>query len=46
MTVERTVQGGYRIYATNASGQLVSHLYLGYSKREAISLFRKLLRTV
>jgi len=40
MTVERTFQGAWRIYESGRDGYLVSRQYFGYSKREAVALFR------
>jgi hypothetical protein len=39
MTIERTFQGAYKISA-NVNGYLVTRQYMGYTKREAIELFK------
>lgn len=40
MTIEKTINGYYRI-TDIINNQLISRLYNGYTKKEAIALFRK-----
>jgi len=39
-TIERTFQGAWRITAM-INGYLVSRQYMGYTKKEAVSLFQQ-----
>ena len=44
MIIERVRPSGYwRIYATH-EGQLISRVFIGYTKREAIAAFREEIR--
>jgi hypothetical protein len=45
MTVEKTFQGMYRI-STIYKSCLVTQLYMGYSKRESIQLFKQYLASI
>jgi len=45
MTIERTFQGAYRI-STIKHNQYITKQYMGYSKREALSLFKQYLNSI
>lgn len=45
MTIERITNGGYRL-STIHNGCLVSKVYIGYTKKEALRLFRGYLKEV
>jgi hypothetical protein len=40
MSVEKTIQGAWKVSAI-VNGYLVTKQYFGYTKREAIALFRE-----
>jgi len=40
MTIEKTVEGAYRITAI-IGGYLVTRRYYGYTKKEAVKLFKE-----
>lgn len=41
MTIEKNREGAWVIYALGRDGYLVTRSYYGYSKREAVRLFRE-----
>lgn len=40
MTVERTIQGAWRVCAM-VGGHLITRVYMGFTKRQAIQLFKE-----
>jgi len=44
MSIEKTFQGAYKI-SQIYKGYLVSRQYFGYTKKQAISLFKQYLKT-
>jgi hypothetical protein len=44
MTIERQHNGSWLVYAVTADGHLHTMVYYGYTKREAVRLFRADLR--
>jgi len=43
ISTEKTFQGAWRLSAI-VNGYLVSHQYMGYTKKEAISNFKQLIK--
>lgn len=46
MTIRRTFQGAWEIAMDNKDGVSVTRQYFGYTKREAMRLFRADLKTL
>ena len=44
MTIEKNREGAWVIYASGADGYLVTRSYYGYTKRDAVRLFREHMR--
>jgi hypothetical protein len=43
MTIEKTFQGAWRI-STMHNGYLVSHQFMGYTKKDAIQAFKQIIK--
>lgn len=44
MTIEKNREGAWVIYALGEEGYLVTRSYYGYTKRDAVRLFRAFMR--
>jgi len=44
MTIEKNREGAWVIYASGGDGYLVTRSYYGYSKRDAVRLFRAVMK--
>jgi hypothetical protein len=44
MTIEKNREGAWVIYAVGGDGYLVTRSYYGYTKRDAVRLFRAHMR--
>jgi hypothetical protein len=44
MTIEKNREGAWVIYASDKQGYLVTRSYYGYTKRDAVRLFRAHMR--
>ena len=44
VTIEKNREGAWVIYALSDSGYLVTRSYYGYTKRDAVRLFREHMR--
>lgn len=45
MTIERTASGAWNIYGTDSQGYFRNRTYYGYTRRQALALYRAELTT-